>query len=148
MQHTHFTQIATHHYIAGGLDNKKKKQIGCWTQRCYCSTNGAYNREYNMELASILVLAIIYLLHLPLTTACCVHSNVYCLINTRCIRYHTTVDPLHSTTSPLQILYHLTCGSINIPKFTTPRNPSSIGEEPVASSPRIAATSRLVSYAE
>ena len=94
------------------------------------------------------------LLHVLLTSACCVHSNVYGLINTCCIRYHTVVDSSHSTSPPVQNFYFPTRGSVDIPLVTTARNSSSIGEEPVCSdippiiSIKRSATSSLVSYTE
>ena len=90
------------------------------------------------------------LLHVPLTSACCVHSNVYGLANIHCIRYHTTVDSSHSTSSPLQKYHTLTSVSVDIPRTTRTKNSSSIGKEPVSyrSPVKRSATSRLVSQAE
>ena len=72
------------------------------------------------------------LLHLLLTSAYCVHSNVYGLINTCCFRYHTVIDPIHSTSPMVQVLYFPSCGSVDIQLVTSTRNSSSIGEEPVS----------------
>ena len=92
---------------------------------------------------------------ISLTSTCCVHSNVYCLCDIHCIRYHTTVDSSHSTSPPLQTYHTLTSCSVDIPLDSTGRNPSSIGKEPVPKSRhsngisiRRSATSRLVSYTE
>ena len=92
--------------------------------------------------------------HVPLTSTCCVHSNVHGLANIHCIRYHTTVDSSHSTSPPVQKYHHPTSGSVELPWFNKTRNSSSIGEEPVSygSSPVTSiiksATTRLVSQAE
>ena len=84
-----------------------------------------------------------------------VHSNVYGLGDTHCIRYHTTVDSFLSTSPPLQTYYTLTSCSVEVPLDITGRNSSSIGEEPVPQgrlpngiSKRRSATSSLVSYTE
>ena len=89
--------------------------------------------------------------HVLLTSACWVHSNVFGLVNIHCIRYLTAVDPLFSTSSALQMYHHLTSGSVEIPLGTWTGNSSSIGEEPVPYGRltiRLSATSSLVSYAE
>ena len=70
-------------------------------------------------------------LHISLTSACWVHSNVYGLDKTKCIRYQTTVDPFCSTSSAVQIYHHLTSGSVEIPLVNWGRNSGPIGEEPV-----------------
>ena len=79
-----------------------------------------------------------------------VHSNVYGLVNIHCIRYHTVVDSFHSTLPPLQKYHTLTSSSMKVPLYTTARNSSSIGEEPVP--PGInngkSATSSQVSYTQ
>ena len=41
-----------------------------------------------------------------------VHSNVYGLVNIHCIRYHTMVDSIHSTSPPVQKYHTLTSGSV------------------------------------
>ena len=42
------------------------------------------------------------------------------------------VDPIHSTSSAVQIYHHLTSESVEIPNFTITENSSSIGKEPVS----------------
>ena len=91
---------------------------------------------------------------MSLTPACCVHSNVYVLVDIHWIRYLTAVDPILSTSSVVQTYHHLTSGSVKIPLLTTAGNSGSIGQEPVPiASPifisiRLYATSSLVSYTE
>ena len=68
---------------------------------------------------------------MSLTSACCVHSNVYGLENIPWIRYHTAVDSIHSTSSTVQVYYHLTSAPVEIPQVTFTRNSSSIWKEPV-----------------
>ena len=70
--------------------------------------------------------------HVPLTSACWVHSNVYGLVNIHCIRYHTVVDPFHSTSSAVHTYHHLISGSVEVPLVPWSRNPSFIGKEPVS----------------
>ena len=77
------------------------------------------------------------------TTACCVQSNIHGLINTSCIRYHTTIDPSHSPSPAVQKYHTRTSVSVEIPydQFSTVissshsnnciGDPGSIGEEPV-----------------
>ena len=50
-----------------------------------------------------------------LTTVCCVHPNVHGLVNTCCIRYHTTVDSVHSTSPPVHAYHTLTSVSVEVP---------------------------------
>ena len=90
---------------------------------------------------------------MSLTTTCCVHSNVNGLVNTCWIRYLTTVDPLHSTSSALHMYLHVTSGSVEIPLLTVTGNSSFIGKKPVSwgrSSLNIwmLATSTEISYTE
>ena len=94
------------------------------------------------------------LLHLLLTSTYCVHSNVYGLINTCCIRYHTPVDSIYSTSSANHTYQTRTCVSISVevPDKTSSidikvGNCSPIGEEPVSSG-RIPATCYVVSFTE
>ena len=83
--------------------------------------------------------------HILLTSACCVHSNVYSLGNIYWISYLTAVDSILSTSSAVQTYHHLISGSVEIPLLITAGNSSSIGEEPVTVA-RLFATSSLVSY--
>ena len=90
---------------------------------------------------------------MSLTTACCVHSNVYGLGNTCWIRYLTAVDPLLSTSSAIQIYFHITSGSVEIRLDISTENFRIIGKKPVPwgrSIPTIwtCATSSEVSSAE
>ena len=90
---------------------------------------------------------------MSLTTASWVHSNVYGLVNIHWIRYLTTVDPLHSTSSTMQNYHHLTSSSVEIPLSTSAGNSSSIGKEPVScgrpyTTIRRSATSSEVSHTE
>ena len=91
---------------------------------------------------------------LSLTVACWVHSNVYALCNIPCVGYLTTVDSIHSTSSPVKIHYHLTSCSMEVPLGTKTGNPTSIGKEPVPKNQHpvttiiMNATSSLVSYTE
>ena len=90
---------------------------------------------------------------MPLTGACCVHSNVNGLGNICWITYLTAVDPLHSTSSAAYTYHHLTSGSVEFPLATIAGYFSSIGKEPVSwgrSIPNIwmCATSSEVSYTE
>ena len=73
-----------------------------------------------------------YTLTVPLTSACCVHSNVYGLCNIHWIRYLTAVDPSHSTSSAVHKYHTLISGSVEIPLLTTAGNFSSIGKVPVS----------------
>ena len=90
----------------------------------------------------------------PLTSACCVHSNVYGLGNIHSIRYLTVIDPFHSTSSAVQTYHHLMSGSVEIIISIATGYSTFIGEEPVPkgrphnSSIRRSTTSCLVSYAE
>ena len=91
---------------------------------------------------------------LALTSACWVHSNVYGLENIHCIRYHTTVDSIHSTSPPVKKYCTRTSCPADVPQTTTCWNSSSIGKEPVPydrpsfTSIRRSTTSRLVSHTE
>ena len=88
---------------------------------------------------------------MSLTSACCVHSNVYGLDDIHWIRYLTAVDPIHSTSSTMQSYHHLTSDSVEIPLSTSAGNSSFIGKKPVPcgrSSIRRSATSSEVSPAE
>ena len=71
-------------------------------------------------------------MHVPLTCAFCVHSNVCALIITIFIRYNTVVNSILSTSPPLQKYHHMTSGSVEVPLDTTAGNSSSIGKVPVA----------------
>ena len=87
---------------------------------------------------------------MSLTSACYVQSNVYGPGDIHCILYLTVVDPLHSTSSTMQLYHHLTSGSVEI-HVTTAENCSSIGKEPVpyeGFSIRRSTTSSEVSHAE
>ena len=91
--------------------------------------------------------------HVLLTSACCVHSNVYGLSNIRCIMYHTVVDSIFSTFPPVQTQKHLTSCSVKVPVHSTAKNPSSVRKIPVPKGRlphytgiRKSATKRLVSY--
>ena len=80
-----------------------------------------------------------------LTTAPCVHSNVYGL--GRIMRL-TAVDPIHFTSSTLYTYHQFFSGSVKIPLITG--NYSSIRKEPVPYSPSVilATSRRFISYAE
>ena len=80
---------------------------------------------------------------LSLTGACCVHSNVYVLGDIHWIRYITSVDPSHSTSSTLQSYHHLPSGSVEIPLNTG--KSSLIGKEPVAHDGSICITASATS---
>ena len=71
--------------------------------------------------------------HVPLTSACCVYSNIYGLCDIHCIAYLTAVKSFLSTSSPVQSYHHMTSCSVDVPLISTARNSSSIGEEPVPS---------------
>ena len=89
--------------------------------------------------------------HVLLTSAGWVHSNVYGLDLIHCIRYLTAVDPFHSTSFAMQKYHHLTSGSVDIPLATWTGNSSSIRKEPVPYGrhhSRRSTTSSLESYAE
>ena len=84
---------------------------------------------------------------MSLTPACCVHSNVYVLVDIHWIRYLTAVDPILSTSSAVQTYCHLLSSSVEIQRLTTAGNSSSIGKVPVSfGRPIWFATSSLVSY--
>ena len=97
---------------------------------------------------------------LPLTSTCCVHSNVHSLCHIHCIRYHTTVDSCHSTSPAMHKYYHLISGYVEVPLCAncivnnSTGNSSFIGEEPVPyamshfTSKMLTATSSFISYAE
>ena len=53
--------------------------------------------------------------HVTVTLTSCVHSNVYRLINTHCIRYLTAVDPIFSTSPPVHTYHHFTSGAVDVP---------------------------------
>ena len=88
--------------------------------------------------------------HVLLTSAGWVHSNVYGLYLIHCIRYLTAVEPFLSTSSAKQTYHHLTSGSVEIPLATWTGNSSSIGKEPVPNSitTRRSATISYISSAE
>ena len=95
------------------------------------------------------------MLCVPLTSACCVHSNVYGLGDIHCIRYHTSVNSFVSTSLPVQKYPHMTSCSVDVPLDTIAKNSSSIGKVPVPfGSPRFtisirrSTTSSEVSQAE
>ena len=86
---------------------------------------------------------------MSLTSACCVHSNVYGLGNIHWIKYLTVVDPLHSTSSAVQIYFHLT----SVPLLPFIGNTSVIGKVPdpqgrPSDSIRTSATISEVSHTE
>ena len=85
---------------------------------------------------------------MSLTSSCCVHSNVCDLENIHWIRYHTAVDPLHSTSYAVQTYPTLTSGSVETPLLINAGNFSSIWESPVSTSIKRIATSSEVSYTE
>ena len=89
-------------------------------------------------------------IYVSFTSACWVHSNVYCLGNIHCIRYFTTVDSILKTSSKLHLYHHMTSSSMKLPLCTTVRNSGSIGEVPVpyGSPCDILSMRMLVSYAE
>ena len=89
-------------------------------------------------------------LYVPLTSVCCIHSNVYGLGDIHCIRYLTAVNPFLSTSSTVQTYHHLTSGPIEFPPATRAGNSSFIGEEPGRrpNSIRGSATSSVVSHTE
>ena len=94
-------------------------------------------------------------LHILLTGACCVDSNIYSLGKIHCIRYLTMVDSCHTTSPAIHKYYHLISDSVEVPRYACTGNSSSIGEEPVphcttdfTSSIRRSATSSFVSYTE
>ena len=71
---------------------------------------------------------------MSLTTASCVHSNVYGLVNIHWIRYLTAVDPIHSTSYTMQKYHHRLSVSVEIPLCcidTLVGNSSFIRKEPV-----------------
>ena len=67
----------------------------------------------------------------PLTSSSCVHSNVYGLINTCCIRYLTIEDSSQSTSPPVQTHHARTSVSIELPPITIVDNSSTIRVVPV-----------------
>ena len=69
---------------------------------------------------------------MSLTSACVVHSNVYGLANFHCIRYLTTVDPIHSTSFTMHKHHHLTSASVEIPLSMWIGNSGSVGVEPAS----------------
>ena len=83
--------------------------------------------------------------YILLTSAWCVHSNVYSLGNIQWISYLAVVDAIHHTSSAVQTYHHLTSGSVEIPLLITAWNFSSIGEEPVSAA-RLIAGCHYVSY--
>ena len=74
------------------------------------------------------------LLNVPLTSACCIHSNVYGLGNIHCIRYHTRVHSSYSTSPPVHVFHHLTWGTVEIPPYAwcCTGKCSTIGEGPIS----------------
>ena len=87
------------------------------------------------------------IIYVPLTSACCVHSNVYGLSDIQLIKYLTAVNSILSTSPPLQKYYHLISGSAEVPLVIAGRNFSSIREEPIPKG-RLFATSRVLSHTE
>ena len=86
---------------------------------------------------------------LLLTSACCVHSNVYGLGDILCIRYLTAVDSiLTPTASSVQIYHHMISCPVEVPFAIIARNPSSIGGVPVSQVRPTLATIMIVSQAE
>ena len=67
-----------------------------------------------------------------LTSAFCVHSNVYGLGDIQGIRYLTAIDPILTHTSSVQTYHHPISSSVKVPLAIIAWNPSSIGEEPVS----------------
>ena len=67
------------------------------------------------------------LLHIPLTSLCCVHSNVYGLGSIHCIKYLPAVYSIHSTSPAIHIIPTV----VEIPPNNLAGKSSSIGEEPV-----------------
>ena len=113
---------------------------------CYCSDSPAI-------LLTSSVSQYLNTLYMPLTSSCCVYSNVYGLGNIHCIRYHTVVNSIGSTSRPAQVYHPMTSFSVEIPLFIIAKNSSSIGEEPIpynwlpsAISGRKSTTSRVVSH--
>ena len=80
---------------------------------------------------------------MSLTSACSVHSNVYCLDNISCIMYLTAVDPILFTSSTVQNYHHMLSSSVKIPHHSWTGNSRFIGKKPIP-----LATSSPVSYAE
>ena len=68
---------------------------------------------------------------MSLTSACVVHSNVYGPVKVQCIRYHTAVDPIHSTSPTMHKHHHLTSASVEIPLALLFGNSGSIRVGPV-----------------
>ena len=75
---------------------------------------------------------------MSLTSACCVHSNVYGLGSFHRVLYLIMVDPILSTSSAVQSYHRPTFGSIEIPLLSCcfisshTGNSSPIGKEPVS----------------
>ena len=67
------------------------------------------------------------LLHVPLTSLCYVHSNVYGLGSIHCIKYLPAVYSIHSTSPAI----YRTIYVVEIPPNNLAGNSSSIGVEPV-----------------
>ena len=51
----------------------------------------------------------------PLTSTCCIHSNVYGLGDIHYIRDLTAVDSILSTSPAVHMYYHLTSCSVEVP---------------------------------
>ena len=71
----------------------------------YCSNDGLEN-NCQMQISNSVFSGLIpemftnsFLLYVPLTSVCFIHSNVYGLCDIPCIRYLTTVDPFLSTST-------------------------------------------------
>ena len=79
---------------------------------------------YNMLVWGLLTLTPItsteWIVHVPLTTACCVYSNVHVLVNTCRIRYHTAIDPIHSSSPPVHAYHTRTSVSVEVPNYKLP----------------------------
>ena len=92
-----------------------------WGLPLFCNTCKHCSRvEHNRSVQTM-----------SLTPACCVHSNVYVLVDIHWIRYLTAVDPILSTSSAVQTYHHLISGSVEIPLPLLAGNSSSIGKVPV-----------------
>ena len=124
------------------VSNTMSEKLGTVYTTPYCPQYNETGATQSLSLTSLSVCST-------------VHSNVYGLINIHWIRYLTAVDPILSTSPPLQTYHTLTSWSDEVPWVTRTGNSSSIGEEPVSygKSPsgisiRRSATSSLVSQAE
>ena len=126
--------------------------LGCNT--CHCLPPKSIQLKLVWEIIWLQLSRDRSAVHVLLTSAGWVHSNVYGLYLIQCIRYLTAVEPFLSTSSAKQNYHHLTSGSVEIPLGTWTGNSSSIGKEPVPygrthfTSIRRSATSSLESDAE